>query len=53
MQFIFEQNPIFTDYFCDYYDAQKKGYSGVAIYARKKPLRVIKGLGFDEIFTAI
>lgn len=35
------------DFFCDYYDAQKKGYSGVAIYARKKPLRIIKGLGFD------
>ncbi|CEK11801.1 exodeoxyribonuclease III [Legionella hackeliae] len=35
------------DYHCEYYDAQKKGYSGVAIYARHKPLRVIKGLGFD------
>lgn len=35
------------DYFCDYYDAQKKGYSGVAIYARQKPVRVIKGMGFD------
>jgi exodeoxyribonuclease-3 len=34
-------------YHCEYYDAQKKGYSGVAIYARHKPLRVIKGLGFD------
>lgn len=34
-------------YFCDYFDAQKKGYSGVAIYARHKPLRVIKGTGFD------
>ncbi len=34
-------------YFCDYYDAQKKGYSGVAIYARQKPLRILKGLGFD------
>ncbi|KTD07233.1 exodeoxyribonuclease III [Legionella jamestowniensis] len=34
-------------YFCEYYDAQKKGYSGVAIYARHKPLRIIKGLGFD------
>ncbi|KTD22133.1 exodeoxyribonuclease III [Legionella lansingensis] len=34
-------------YFCEYYDAQKKGYSGVAIYARHKPLRVVKGLGFD------
>lgn len=35
------------DYYCDYYDAQKKGYSGVAIYARYKPVRVVKGLGFD------
>lgn len=35
------------DYFCDYYDAIKKGYSGVAIYARKKPHQVLKGLGFD------
>ncbi|WP_419419375.1 exodeoxyribonuclease III [Legionella sp. D16C41] len=33
-------------YHCDYYDAQKKGYSGVAIYARHKPQQVIKGLGF-------
>ncbi len=36
------------DYFCDYYDAQKKGYSGVAIYARKKPVRIVKGMGFDH-----
>ncbi|KTD44597.1 exodeoxyribonuclease III [Legionella oakridgensis] len=35
------------DYHCDYFDAVKKGYSGVAIYARKKPLQVIKGLGFN------
>lgn len=34
-------------YFCDYYDAQKKGYSGVAIYARHKPTRVVKGIGYD------
>lgn len=34
-------------YFCEYYDAHKKGYSGVAIYAKKPPMRVIKGLGFD------
>ncbi|HEC18232.1 MAG TPA: exodeoxyribonuclease III [Gammaproteobacteria bacterium] len=32
-------------YYCYYFDAQKKGYSGVAIYARQKPDRVIKGLG--------
>ena len=35
------------DYFCDYFDAQKKGYSGVAIYARHKPQRVVKGFGYD------
>ncbi|CAM3040930.1 exodeoxyribonuclease III [Legionella worsleiensis] len=35
------------DYFCDYFDAQKKGYSGVAIYARQKPTRIVKGMGFD------
>jgi exodeoxyribonuclease-3 len=35
------------DYFCSYFDAQKKGYSGVAIYARKKPKKIVTGLGFD------
>lgn len=34
-------------YFCDYFDAQKKGYSGVAIYAKQKPLNIIKGFGYD------
>lgn len=34
-------------YFCDYYSAQKKGYSGVAIYAREKPQQIIKGIGYD------
>lgn len=34
-------------YFCTFFNAQKKGYSGVAIYARYKPLEIIKGLGFD------
>lgn len=34
-------------YHCDYFDALKKGYSGVAIYARHKPLRVVKGIGYD------
>lgn len=34
-------------YHCDYFDAQKKGYSGVAIYARHKPVNVIKGIGYD------
>ena len=33
---------------CHYFDAEKKGYSGVAIYARREPDEVIRGLGFDE-----
>ncbi|WP_455218006.1 exodeoxyribonuclease III [Kaarinaea lacus] len=32
-------------YHCYYFDAQKKGYSGVAIYSRLKPTRVMTGLG--------
>jgi exodeoxyribonuclease III len=32
-------------YHCYYVDAQKKGYSGVAIYTRAKPDKVIRGLG--------
>ncbi len=40
------------DYFhCDYFDAEKKGYSGVALYARQKPLSVVKGLGFETCDT--
>ncbi|KTD23251.1 exodeoxyribonuclease III [Legionella londiniensis] len=36
-----------ADYHCEYYDAVKKGYSGVALYARHKPEKIVKGLGFD------
>lgn len=36
-------------YQCYYYDAQKKGYSGTAIYTRTKPLTVEKGTGWDPI----
>lgn len=32
-------------YFCD---AQKKGYSGVALFCRRRPDRVISGLGFAD-----
>lgn len=35
-----------TPYHCYYFDALKKGYSGVAIYTRQKPERVTQGLGF-------
>lgn len=34
-------------YHCDYFSAQKKGYSGVAIYARHAPTRVVKGMGWS------
>jgi exodeoxyribonuclease III len=29
-------------------DAEKKGYSGVAIYAKRKPATIVRGLGMDE-----
>lgn len=34
-------------YDCHYYDAEKKGYSGTAIYCKQKPKKIIKGLGWD------
>ena len=37
------------DYHCFYHDAEKKGYSGVAIFSKKKPDRVIKGLGWPDM----
>jgi exodeoxyribonuclease-3 len=36
-------------YFCYYHDAVKKGYSGVAIYSKVKPKKVIEGLGWHDI----
>ena len=32
-------------YHSAYVDAQKKGYSGVAIYSRRAPLTVVRGFG--------
>jgi exodeoxyribonuclease-3 len=32
-----------------YHDAEKKGYSGVAVYSRRKPDRVITGLGWPDM----
>ena len=32
-----------------FHDAEKKGYSGVAIYSKVKPTKVIKGLGWPDI----
>ena len=36
---------------CYYHDAEKKGYSGVAIYARCEPDAIIAGFGWPEIDT--
>ena len=35
-------------YHCFYLDAERKGYSGVALYTRRKPERVISGFGSAE-----
>ncbi|MDG0995531.1 MAG: exodeoxyribonuclease III [Gammaproteobacteria bacterium] len=35
-------------YHCYYVDAVKKGYSGVAVYSREKPLKVVPKLGVEE-----
>ncbi len=36
-----------SGYHCEYVDAEKKGYSGVAIYSRQQPNAVVKSMGFD------
>jgi exodeoxyribonuclease-3 len=35
-------------YHCYYHDAERKGYSGVALYARREPDEVRTGLGWPE-----
>jgi exodeoxyribonuclease-3 len=37
------------DYNYAFVDAQKRGYSGVAIYSRRKPLRIERGLDLPDI----
>lgn len=46
-------DPIFhpKDFDCYYYDAVKKGYSGTAIFCRKAPDTVSRGLGFEVADT--
>ncbi len=36
-------------YHAYFHDAEKKGYSGVAIYCRRKPDQVISGLGWPDV----
>ncbi len=38
-------------YHCYYEDAEKKGYSGVAIYTRHEPKKVVRGYGDPEFDT--
>ncbi|MGE0030585.1 MAG: exodeoxyribonuclease III [Steroidobacteraceae bacterium] len=35
-------------YHCRYFDAERKGYSGVAVFSKHKPDRVIRGMGVAE-----
>lgn len=43
------EDPVFhpKGYYCYYHQAQKKGYSGVAVYSKHKPDEVIIGMGND------
>ena len=43
-------DPVFSPlgYHCYYEDAEKKGYSGVAIYSREEPNKIVRGYGHDE-----
>ena len=34
---------------CYYHDAEKKGYSGVALFSRVKPVKIVKGIGWHDI----
>ena len=36
-------------YYCYYHSAEKKGYSGVAIYSKYPPDKVIVGMGYPDI----
>jgi len=44
-------DPLFhpQDYHCYYHDAQKKGYSGVALYSRAQPIEIIEGIGWLDV----
>lgn len=36
-------------YHCFYHDAEKKGYSGVAVYCKKQPDDIISGIGWPDL----
>ncbi|MDD5411675.1 MAG: exodeoxyribonuclease III [Methylobacter sp.] len=37
------------NYHCFYHDADRKGYSGVALYCRKHPDKIISGIGWKDV----
>lgn len=37
------------NYHCYYHDAQKKGYSGVALYSRVQPIEIMEGIGWTDV----
>lgn len=40
-----------AEYFYQHNEAQKKGYSGVSLYSRQKPLNIVSRLGIDTVDT--
>jgi len=44
------EDPVFWPkaFHCHYYQAEKKGYSGVGIYCRQEPEEIVTGFGIDE-----
>lgn len=40
--------PILKDYYCYWNSAEKKGYSGTAIFTKQKPMSVKYGIGIAE-----
>lgn len=46
-----EDHPVYfpAGYHGYFFDAEKKGYSGVAVYTRHRPDKVVKGLGWPDI----
>ncbi len=36
-------------YQCFYHDAEKKGYSGVAVYCKQAPDKIVSGIGINDI----
>lgn len=45
---VLDESFYLKNYFCEYFSAEKKGYSGVGIYAKSKPDLITKGMGFCD-----